>query len=328
LEVNTSLKIFSGSLYVTGGIYVSGSDVVLASGSSFYGDGSGLRNINIANLSFETSILRSGSAFAEISPDLGFRVSTSSSIDGNLNVSKTLVAYDITGSHRIFSPLFTGSFFGTYKFQGVGPTASAEYDILRYNETQGYYIPQPETSLTETVGFSNVSDLTIVHNLDIRYPMVQIYATGSEDQIMAGTIKSIDSNTIQIKFAGLTSGHAVIGSGGSLISGTIPGDRVFGNVLSASHAEVADFATGLVGFDSGALAALGDLQNFVRNSQTSSMRVAFAVSSSHALTASYVADLSNLNLTDYVKKSQTASMTVVSAYLAQNALYALFAQNA
>jgi hypothetical protein len=102
-------------------------------------------------------------------------------------------------------PIVSGGFLGTYNFQGVGPTASAEYDILRFDESRGYYIPQPETSLTETVAFNNVSNLTIVHNLGIRYPMVQVYATGSEDQILPGTIKSIDDNTIQIVFSGLTS---------------------------------------------------------------------------------------------------------------------------
>ena len=80
LEINTSVRIFSGSLAVSGAIFVTGSDVVLQSGSRYVGDGSGLRNINIANLAFETSILKSGSQFAEISPDLGFRVSTSASI--------------------------------------------------------------------------------------------------------------------------------------------------------------------------------------------------------------------------------------------------------
>ncbi|NCV83015.1 MAG: flagellar hook-basal body complex protein, partial [Actinobacteria bacterium] len=148
------------------------------------------------------------------------------------------------------------------------------------------------TTFVSTASSSNVSDLTIVHNLDIRYPMVQVYATGSEDQIMAGTIKSIDENTIQIKFAGLTSGHVVIGSGGSLINGTINGDRVFGTVLSSSHAVRADIADAVTGFDSASLSALSaslaNANNYVRNDQTSSMSVFSAVSSSYALTASYV----------------------------------------
>ena len=233
LQIGTRTFV-SGNLSVTGGLFVTGGNVVVTSGSTFIGDGSGLTNINIANLSFETFILRSGSVTASISPDKGFVVNTSSFVWGDSYVDRNLRANTITGSSYIFSPLFTGSFLGTYNFKGVGPTASAQYDILRYDENRGYFVPQPETSLTETVSFNNVSDLTIVHNLDIRYPIVQVYATGSEDQILPGTIKSIDDDTIQIVFSGLTSGHAVIGSGGSLINGSINGDRVFGEVLSAS----------------------------------------------------------------------------------------------
>jgi hypothetical protein len=36
--------------------------------------------------------------------------------------------------------------------------------------------------------------------LGIKYPMVQVYATGSEDQIIPGTIKSISEDEIQIIF--------------------------------------------------------------------------------------------------------------------------------
>ena len=168
LEVNTSVEIFSGSLFVTGGINVTGSDVVLASGSRYVGDGSGLTNINIANLSFETSLLQSGSAIAQISPNLGFEINVSTSIDG------TLTADRVVASEYVYSGLISGGLVGTYTFEGNGPTASVEYDILRYDEARGYYVPQPELSLTETVPFSNVDELTIVHNLEIKYPVVQI----------------------------------------------------------------------------------------------------------------------------------------------------------
>jgi len=252
LEVGTKTFV-SGNLSVSGGLFVTGGNVIVSSGSTFIGDGSGITNINIANLSFETFILKSGSYTASISPDKGFVVNTSASIWGNVYVGNNLTATDVTASHRVFAPLFTGSFLGTYNFQGVGPTASAQYDILRFDENRGYFVPQPETSLTETVPFNSVSDLTIVHNLGIRYPMVQVYATGSEDQLLPGQIISIDEDTIQIKFAGLTSGHVVIGSGGSLINGTLPGDRVFGAVLSASYAQTAEFAKTVAGFDSASL---------------------------------------------------------------------------
>ena len=69
LDINTSARIHSGSLTVSGSVFVSGGNVILQSGSTYVGDGSGLYNINIANLSFETFILKSGSVTASISPD-------------------------------------------------------------------------------------------------------------------------------------------------------------------------------------------------------------------------------------------------------------------
>jgi uncharacterized protein YfiM (DUF2279 family) len=72
-------------------------------------------------------------------------------------------------------------------------------------------------------------------------------------------------------------------------------------------------------------ASLSNANAYVRNDQTASMAV---LNSKFAETASYVADLSNLNLTDYVRNSRTSSMTVGTASLAITASYALFAQNA
>ena len=95
----------------------------------------------------------------------------------------------------------------------------------------------------------------------------------------------------------MTSGHAVIGSGGSLINGTIPGDRVIGTVLSSSYAFKASFADSVAGFDSASLSQLTqnlDTTQYVKNNQTSSMSVFSAVSSSYALTASYLAGFSFL----------------------------------
>ena len=240
IVTNVGLNV-SGSLITSGGLFVTGGDVLLSSGSSFVGDGSGLTNINIANLAFETFILKSGSVTASVSPDKGFVTNTSASIWGSLYVDDVIQSTTVTSSY-VFAPLHSGSFLGTYTFQGAGPTASAEYDILRYDDSRGYYVPQPELSLTETVSFTEVDELTIVHNLDILYPVVQIYELGSQAQIIPASIESIDSNTIRITFSGLTSVNAVIGSGGSVISGTIQGDRVVGTVNSASYAVFAETA--------------------------------------------------------------------------------------
>jgi hypothetical protein len=107
LQIGTRTFV-SGNLSVTGSLFVTGGNIIANSGSTFFGDGSGLRNINIANLSFETFILKSGSATASISPDNGFVVNTSSFVWGDSYVDRNLRANSITGSSYIFSPLISG----------------------------------------------------------------------------------------------------------------------------------------------------------------------------------------------------------------------------
>ncbi len=296
-------------------MFVTGGNFVAASGSGFIGDGSGLTNITIANLAFETSIMKSGSFTASISPDNGFVVNTSASIWGNLYVGNSITAYDVTASHRIFAPTITGSMLGTYTFQGEGPTASAEYNVLRYDTNRNYYVPQPDTSLSEVVSFANQTDLYVTHSLGVRYPHVQIYETGSagtEAQILPLDIISINENVTRVRFSGPTTGKAVIGKAGSILSGTINGDRVLGTVLSASFAINAGTAESIQGFDSASLAALSASlaggSQYVLNSQTSSMRV---FSASFASVAQYALNAQSIDTSSFVQTSQTASMSVL-----------------
>jgi hypothetical protein len=71
LEVNVPTTI-TGSLTVSGGLFLTGSNLVVGSGSIIIGDGSGLTNITIANLSFETEVLNSGSAECVCFSTVGF----------------------------------------------------------------------------------------------------------------------------------------------------------------------------------------------------------------------------------------------------------------
>src|SRR6056300_1744595 len=62
---------------------------------SFAGDGSQLNNIPQSALSEDASRIASGSATASISPNLGFEVNTSASIDGDLSVTGRITAEEL-----------------------------------------------------------------------------------------------------------------------------------------------------------------------------------------------------------------------------------------
>src|SRR6056300_286529 len=260
----------SGS-QLTGSLFVSGA-ISLISGSSFSGSGRNLFDIPAdAIFDLDQTRITSGSVTASVSPVDGFVVNTSASIEGDLVVQNDITAVDITAS--VFrGGLLSGSFEGAYRGEGD----AEDRDILIFDSDANKFVPVPETTPTTTEPFSNVTEVTIVHNFDVAYPIVQVYETGSNGMIIPLAIESIDNNTVKVKFSGLTSGQVVVGSGGSKISGAISGDNVIGIVPSASRAisaEVSDLAQNVVGLDSASIAAIQDLSNFIRNSQTASMTV-------------------------------------------------------
>jgi hypothetical protein len=163
----------------------------------------------------------------------------------------------------------------------------------------------------------NETDLYVTHSLGVRYPHVQIYETGSagtEAQILPLDIISIDENTTRVRFSGPTTGKAVIGKAGSVLSGTINGDRVLGTVLSASFAINAGTAESIQGFDSASLSALSASlaggSQYVLNSQTSSMSV---FSASFASIAEFALNATTIDTGSFVQTSQTSSMSVLFA---------------
>jgi len=298
----------SGS-QLTGSLFVSGA-ISLISGSSFSGSGRDLFDIPAdAIFDLDQTRITSGSVTASVSPVQGFVVNTSASIEGDLTVENNIITTDITAS--IFrGGLFSGSFEGPYRGEGD----AEDRDILIFDEDANKFVPVPESTPTTTEPFSNVTEVTIVHNFDVAYPIVQVYETGSNGMIIPLAIESIDNNTVKVKFSGLTSGQIVVGSGGSKISGAISGDNVIGTVDSASYAifaETAGTASSVAGLDSASLAALQDLENFVRNEQTASMTV---LSSSFAITASYAENAEvSVDLSEYIQNSQTSSMSVATS---------------
>ena len=89
---------FSGSVSITETLDVPkiiADEITGSFSGSFAGDGSELNNIPLSALSEDAFKIASGSATASISPNLGFVVNTSSSIDGDLSVSGRITAEEL-----------------------------------------------------------------------------------------------------------------------------------------------------------------------------------------------------------------------------------------
>ena len=91
-----------------------------------------------------------------------------------------------------------------------------------------------------TQSFTNQSTWTVIHNLNTRYVIVQVYDTAF-DEIIPQNIDLTDDNTVTITFPTLESGTAVVTVGGALQnSGAVSSSYAF-NATSASYALTASY---------------------------------------------------------------------------------------
>jgi hypothetical protein len=91
-----------------------------------------------------------------------------------------------------------------------------------------------------TQSFTNQSTWVVIHNLDTRYVIVQVYDTAF-DEVIPQNIDLTDDNTVTITFPTLESGTAVVTVGGALQnSGAISSSYAF-NATSASFALTASY---------------------------------------------------------------------------------------
>jgi hypothetical protein len=103
---------------------------------------------------------------------------------------------DFTSSYN------TGSFTGSFIGDGSG---LINLDIFNVNEV-----------FLEPVSFVSQSSVTVTHNLDTDYPVVQVY-DNEKNQLIPDGIVSINNNTVQVDFAVETSGHIIVVKGGHVL---------------------------------------------------------------------------------------------------------------
>jgi hypothetical protein len=153
--------------------------------------------------SFSGSFVGDGSGLTNLPIDTSALVTTSS-------------FNDFTSSYN------TGSFTGSFIGDGSGLT---DLDIFNINE-----------SFLEPVSFTSQSSVTVTHNLDTDYPVVQVY-DDQNNQLIPDSIVSINNNTIQIDFAVETSGHVIVVKGGHVLGsyGTVASNFTNETDITVNH---------------------------------------------------------------------------------------------
>ncbi len=129
----------------------------------------------------------------------------------SLSVTENVTAASLTGS-------FTGSFVG----DGSG---IENLDI--FGVTQSFLSPVP---------FTDKSSVVVSHNLNIEYPVVQVYDS-NDIQLIPNEVKSIDNNTIEVTFTEETSGFIVVMKGGHILGsfGTFGGNFTNETIITVNH---------------------------------------------------------------------------------------------
>jgi hypothetical protein len=199
----------------------------------------------------------------------------------------------------------TGSLFGTSSFAISAShvdkalvTASAVNDTITFTKGDGSSFPVTLSSVAtasyalnalsssyaatasfistlyssnHTQSFTNQSTWVVIHNLDTRYVIVQVYDTNF-DEIIPQNIDLTNDDTVTISFPTLESGTAVVSVGGALQNnGSISSSYAFSST-SASFALTASYFS-------------GSITNAVN-----------AISASYALTASYALNGGSANI--------------------------------
>lgn len=119
----------------------------------------------------------------------------------------------LTVNSYISSSNFVGQFTGSFKGDGsqlTGITATIA----------------DQTSFTQE--FTNVTSSLVTHNLNVDYPLVQIYGSDSE-QLIPKTVKVLDSNSVEVSFETNESGHIVVAKGGHIVSINAPNANTLNN---------------------------------------------------------------------------------------------------
>jgi hypothetical protein len=89
--------------------------------------------------------------------------------------------------------------------------------------------------------FTNQTTFTVNHLLNSQYPFVQVYESGSNEQIIPLTVKVLDSSSVQISFTENVSGYVVVAKGGHIIQGTAENSNLLDGNPSSYYLDYNNF---------------------------------------------------------------------------------------
>jgi hypothetical protein len=179
-----------------------------------------------------------------------FPLTINNVVSASYAFNATTASYALTASYAANVPL-TASYALNALSSSYAVTAS-------YAATASYIDTLYSSNYTQS--FVNQSTWTVIHNLNTRYVIVQVYDT-TFDEIIPQNIDLTNDDTVTITFPTLESGTAVVTVGGALQnSGAVSSSYAF-NATSASYALTASYFSG---------------------------SITNAISASYALTASYI----------------------------------------
>jgi hypothetical protein len=154
---------FTGSISVSGSLFVTGGFIQALSGSFFSGSGRGLFDIPQSALSFEINQIASGSVTASVSPNFGFRViseQSGSQFTGSVSIDSSLFVTDSVTA-REFSGSFSGSFQGDGSQLTNLPASELSINALRLASGSATASIAPNTGLLVNTGVT-IKDYLIV----------------------------------------------------------------------------------------------------------------------------------------------------------------------
>jgi len=195
---------FSGSAVISGSLLVSGSGIT----GSLFGTSSWAQNAVTA--SYAISILDQGYIHTQASTN------TTWSISHNLNTLTPLVTVYNSGYYQVIPEevysLDTNTTLVYFPMpisgyailsKGSGAAVSASYAL-----TASYALNSPSSSYK--ISLSGNSSYTITHNLNEDYPIVQLYDSVDNQQILPTSIQTLNSNQILLNVGFIFSGSVII----------------------------------------------------------------------------------------------------------------------
>jgi len=161
-----------------------------------------------------------------ISISSSYAYTASSAINASASLTSVSASYALTASYALngggggLSALFIadeGITQGTasyINFTGAGVTATVSAGTASINITGGGSTGTSGLSTTFTQSVA-ATEWTFVHNLNTRYPLIQVYDT-TFNQITPQYVSSSTADTVIIGFGIATAGYAVASNGGTL----------------------------------------------------------------------------------------------------------------